>query len=168
MLNNRLEYNLFYSIGYRILAQIRIEYVQLLGKILEGRLLALVHHDFHHLFADNLLLRALSITGCLHLFTCSLCESNTEDSEHVSIRSLGLNKGFNDIVPFLEQCAELVFSDIHSVEVGVAVVTLHFLNLNLHLSPGISTALILQVSQGNFEDSASQTVSSDLYKRETD
>jgi len=124
------------------------------GKILEGRLLALIHHNFHHLFADNLLLRALGIAGSLHLLPCSLCETNSEDSEHVSIGGLGLNKGFNDVVPFLDKLAEFVLCDVHSVEVSVAVWALHFFDLDLDLSPGIATTLVLQVSQWNFKDSS--------------
>ena len=120
--------------------------------------------DFHHLFADNLLLRALGIAGSFDLLSCSLCETNSEDSEHVPIRSLSLNKGFNHVVPFLHQLAELVLSHVHSVEVSVAILAFDFLDLDLHLSPGVTTALVLQVSQRNFKNSSFQAISGNLYR----
>ena len=124
--------------------------------------MALVDHDFHHLFANEFLLRALGVAGGFDLFAGSLGETNGKDSEHEAVSSLGLDKGFNDIVPLLDELAEFVSGDVHAVEVGVAVHALHFFNLHLHLSPGISTALVLQVSQRHLKHSSFQTVSSNL------
>jgi len=107
------------------------------GKILESRLLSFIDHNFHHLFADNLLLRALSVAGSFNLLSCSLGEPNREDSEHVPIRGLGLHEGLNHVVPFLHELAEFVLGHVHPIEVGVAVRSLHLFHLHLHLSPSI-------------------------------
>jgi len=58
---------------------------EFLAQLLEGRLLCLSDHDFHHLLANSLLLRSLGIAGSLHLFVCSPGEPNAKHSQHVSI-----------------------------------------------------------------------------------
>jgi len=64
-------------------------------------------------------------------------EANCEHSEQVSISGLGLNEGLDGCVPLLNDGAELVPGDVHSVEVGVAVEALDFFNLHLHFAPGL-------------------------------
>jgi len=125
--------------------------------------LALVDHDFHHLFTDDFLLRALGVTGSFDLLSSPFCEGDAENPEHVPVNSLGLNESFHQCVPFLHQGAQFVLCYVHTVEVSVAIVALDFFNLDFHFSPGISTtAFGLQISQRYFEDSAFQTVSCDL------
>lgn len=139
--------------------------LQFLHQLLEGRLLALIDHDLHHLLTDQLLLRGLGIASCSHLSASSLGEGNSENSEEISITGLGLNEGFNKSVPFLNEGAELIPGDVHSVEVGEAVVSLDFFNLDLHFSPSLIVALSIQISQRYFEHTTSQAISSNLYKR---
>ncbi len=100
----------------------------------------LVDHNFHHLFADESLLRVLGIAGSFNLSGSSASESNAEESQEIAIDGLGLDEGLNEGVPFLDEGAELVLSDIDAVEVGVAVVALHFFYLHSDLSPGFSAA----------------------------
>lgn len=61
-------------------------------------------------------------------------------------------------MPLLHKHAELVLGDVHSVEVGEAVVALNCLNLELHFAPLVVVRLILQVSQRYLEHSSSQAV----------
>ena len=122
-----------------------------------------VDHDFHHLFADESLLRVLSIAGGLDLASGSAGEANAEESEEVTIGSLGLHECLDEGVPLLDEGAELVLSDVHAVEVGVAVVALYFFYLHAHLSPGLSAACSVQISQRYFKHSAFQAISGVLY-----
>lgn len=89
----------------------------------------------------------------------SLGEANAEESEEVAINSLGLHECFDQGVPLLDEGAELVLGNVHSVEVSEAVVALDFFDLDLNLSPGLSTAVSIQISQRYFEYSTLQTVS---------
>jgi len=59
--------------------------------------------------------------------------------------------------------AKLVLGDIDTVEVGVAVVSLDFLDLELNFPPVLVVAFVLQVSQRYVKDSSFQAVSWDLY-----
>ena len=80
-------------------------------------------------------------------------ESNAEHSDEVAVLSLGLDEGFDESVPLLDQGAESVSGDVHAVEVGVAVESLHFFDLYLHLPPGtISGFLGVQVGQRYLEN----------------
>ena len=65
-------------------------------------------------------------------------------------------------MPFLDDGAELVSGDVHSVEVSVAVKALDFFDLHLHLSPGLIVAVSVQVSQRYFEHTTFQAVGGDL------
>lgn len=124
--------------------------------------MCLINHNFHHLLADEFFLRALGVAGGSDLSLGSLGEANAEHSEEVSVSSLGLNEGFNGGVPFLDNGAQLVSGDVHSVEVGIAIEALDFFNLHLHLSPGLIIAISVQISQRYFEHTTSQAVSGDL------
>ena len=90
-------------------------------------------------------------------------ESNAEHSDEVTILSFGLNKGLNESVPLFDQGAESISGDIHAIEVGVAVESLHFFDLYLHLPPGTIIGFLgVQVGQRNLENATFQTVSSDF------
>lgn len=106
----------------------------------------LVHHDFHHLLTDQLLLGTLGIAGGSDLSLSSPSEADAEHPEEVSIRSLGLHKSFNKSVPFLHEGAKLISGDVHSVEVSKAVISLDFFNLDLHFSPGVVLLISVQIS----------------------
>lgn len=136
--------------------------LQFLGEILESGLLGVLDHDFHHLLADERSLRALGVAGGSNLSSCSLSEANGEHSEEVSVSGLGLNEGLNGGVPLLDDGAELVSGDVHSVEVSVAVEALDLFDLDLHLSPGLIVAISVQIGQGYLEHTTSQAVSGDL------
>jgi hypothetical protein len=124
--------------------------------------LGLVDHNLHHLLADELALGALGVASGAHLLVGSLGETNAEHAEEVAVEGLGLNKGLNGGVPLLNDGAKLVTSDVHAVEVGIAVEALDLLDLNLHLSPSIFVAVSVQVSQRYLKYTAFQAVGSDL------
>lgn len=118
-----------------------------------------VDHDFHHLLSDKSLLRVLGVAGSSHLLAGSLSETNTEESQQEAINGLGLYEGFNEGVPFLDEGAELVLGDVEAVEVGVAIESLDFFNLNSDFSPGVVAGASIQISQRYFEHSSFQAVS---------
>jgi hypothetical protein len=138
-------------------------HVQFLGELLEGGLLGLIHHNFHHLLADELLLGAGSVASGADLSAGSLGEANAEHAEEVPVDGLALDEGLNGGVPLLDDGAQLVASDVHAVEVGVAVEALDFLDLHLHLSPSLFVAISVQISQRYLKHTPFQAVSSDLY-----
>lgn len=82
-------------------------------------------------------------------------ERNAEHADEVAIGRLALNERLNESVPLLDESAKLVSGDIHAMEVGVAVVTLDFFDLHLHLSPGVVMGLSVQVTQGYLEHTTS-------------
>jgi len=124
--------------------------------------LGLTNHNLHHLLADEFALRSLGVAGGAHLSACSLGEANAEHTEKIAVSSLGLDKGLNGGVPFLDDSAKLVTSDVHSVEVGVAIEALDFLDLNLHLSPSLFVAFSVQISQRYLKHTVLKRVSGNL------
>ena len=90
---------------------------------------------------------------------CFLGESNAEHSDNVSIEGLGLNVSLNEIVPLSDHGASLISSDVHTVEVGVAVKSLDLIDLELKLSPVLGIGRVVAVSKGGGENTTSQTVS---------
>ena len=125
--------------------------------------MTLSHHNLHHLSTDSLLLRILGITSSSNLLACSSSEANAEHSKHISIGSLTLNECFDNCVPFLHKLAEFVSCDVHSMEIGIAVVPFDFFNLYLHFSPIFIIAFVLEISQRYFKYSAFQTISWEFY-----
>jgi len=93
-------------------------------------------HDLHHLLSDKLLLRGLGVAGGLHLTWRLLRESDGEHSYDVAVSGFGLDVRFNQRVPFLDHGAGMVPGDVHTMEVGVAIVSLDLVDLELQLSPG--------------------------------
>ena len=137
-------------------------YVQLLGKLLEGGFLSLVDHNFHHLLADELALRSLSVASGANLTAGSLGETDAEHTEEVSVSGLGLHEGLDGGVPLLDNGTLLIAGNVHTVEVGVAIEALNFLDLDLHLSPGLFVALSVQISQRYLKHTTLEGVSSNL------
>ena len=54
------------------------KYLQLLDKILEGTLLNLLLHNFHHFLSDELLVRCLGVASSLDLLLGLVGEGNAE------------------------------------------------------------------------------------------
>jgi len=116
-------------------------------------------HNLHHLLSNELLVGSLGVAGGFNLSWCFLGESNAEHSDNVSIEGLGLNVSLNERVPLSDHGASLISSDVHTVEVGVAVKSLDLIDLELKLSPVLSIGRVVAVSKGGGENTTSQTVS---------
>jgi len=102
---------------------------------------------------------SLGVAGGFNLSWCFLGESNAEHSDNVSIEGLGLNVSLNERVPLSDHGASLISSDVHTVEVGVAVKSLDLIDLELKLSPVLGIGRVVAVSKGGGENTTSQTVS---------
>ena len=89
-------------------------------------------------------------------------EGDSEDAYEVAIVGLGLNEGLDEGVPLLDEGTELVASDVHAVEVGVAVETLDFFDLELDLSPSDFVGVVVELTEGDGEDTATEGVSGNL------
>ena len=137
---------------------------ELLEEFLEGVLLDLSHHDFHHLGTELMSVGSLGVAGSLDLVLVSSGEGNGEASDKVAIGGLTLNEGLDDGVPLLDKRGELVLGDVHTVEVGEAIEALDFLNLDLDLSPGRLVSVVVELTEGDGEDTAAEGVSGDLCK----
>ena len=116
-------------------------------------------HNLHHLLSNELLVGSLGVAGGFNLSWCFLGESNAEHSDNVSIEGLGLNVSLNERVPLFDHGACLISSDVHTVEVGVAVKSLDLIDLELKLSPVLGIGRVVAVSKGGGENTTSQTVS---------
>jgi len=105
-----------------------------LDEILEGRLLDLREHNLHHLLSDKFLMGSFGVSSSLHLSGGLVSESNGEHSDNVTILGFSLDEGLNERMPLLDHCAASVSGNIHTVEVGVAIVSLDLVNLESDLS----------------------------------
>ena len=99
-------------------------------------------HNFNHLLSDHLLVGRFQVAGCFDLVWCLLGESNCEQSNNISIGGFGLNETFDKGVPFLNHLAGMISGDIKTVEVGVAIKSLNFLNLELNFSMGVGVLVL--------------------------
>lgn len=129
----------------------------LFEKVFEGVLLAFFQHDFHHLLTDGLNLRSLGVAGSFNLTNLTSGEGNSEKSAKITISGLSLDEAFDKGVPLLNEGAHLVSGDGETIEVGKAIVSLDFLNLELDDSPGEILFVILgQVTVADAKDAASE------------
>ena len=90
---------------------------------------------------------SLGIAGGLHLSSVAFGERNGENTYKVTILGLGLNESLDEGVPFLDKLAELITSDVHTVEVGVAVETFDFLALESYLSPCLLVSIVVEFTK---------------------
>lgn len=92
---------------------------ELLDDILEVVLRDLLENTLLHDSADALDLRlVLGIASNLLLAEMALSHGEDEDAKMVAIKGLSLNDGLNKRVAALDKRANLITSDVHSVEVG--------------------------------------------------
>ena len=120
---------------------------ELLEKLLKRALLDLAEHSFHHLLADLLLLRRLSVAGSLNLVLSTRGESDRENTDKVAIGSLSLDESLDKRVPLLDKSAESVTSDVQAVEVGVAIETFNLFDLNFNLAPGDLVSVVVELTK---------------------
>ena len=89
----------------------------------------------------------LGVACGLNLLLGSLGEGNGEKSEDESVGGLGLHGGLDEGVPLLDHGASFISSDVHAIEVGIAVETLNLINLELESSPGLSLNVVVAISE---------------------
>jgi len=111
---------------------------------------------------DGLNLGSFGVASSFNLTVLASSEGNCEKSDEVSVVGLSLDEALNERVPLLNEGAHLVSGDGESVEVGEALVSLNFLNLELDDSPGeILSVAGGQISVGDAENAASERVGGD-------
>jgi len=115
---------------------------QNLDKVSELVLLDCGGHNLDHLLSDHLLVGRFQVACCFDLVWCLLGESNCEQSDNVTIGGLGLNESLDKGVPFLNHLASMISGDVNSVEIGVAIKSLDFLNLELNFSVGVGVLVL--------------------------
>ena len=84
----------------------------------------------------------------------------------VAIGGLGLSEGLDQSVPLLDEGAQLVSSDVKTVEVRVTVVALDLLALDSDLPPGLIVSVLVQVTKGNLENTTAERLGRDFYEEE--
>ena len=89
-------------------------------------------------------------------------EGNAEHADLVTIDGLGLRESLDRGVPLLDESAELVSGDVHTVEVGVAVVALDFFALDAHLSPSLLVSVLVEVTERDVENATTEGVGGDF------
>ena len=95
-------------------------------------------HNLHHLLSNESLVGVLGIACGFNLLSGFLGEGKGEKSEAVTIGGFALDECLDKRMPFFNHGACLISGDIHTVEVGIAVETLNFVNLEFKLSPCLS------------------------------
>lgn len=151
-----VEWENFAALLLNLLANILFN--QGLDHISERGLLDSSLHDLHHLLSDELLVGSFGVARGLNLSWSLLGEGDAEQSHEVSVGGLGLNEGLNEGVPLLDHGAGMVSGDIHSVEVGIAIISLDFIDLELHSSPGFvvgGISGVVAISKRQSEDTSS-------------
>mmetsp|Transcript_92639 Transcript_92639/g.146460 ORF Transcript_92639/g.146460 Transcript_92639/m.146460 type:complete len:202 (-) Transcript_92639:270-875(-) len=89
--------------------------------------------DIDHLPSNFTDLSRLSIAIRLFLIVATLCESDYEKPNYITISGLDIGMCFNQRVPLPNHRGELVTSKTHSMKVGEAVLALHVFNAKLNL-----------------------------------
>jgi hypothetical protein len=138
---------------------------KLLEEVLKSSLGSLTYEDGHDLLTEELGLGSLGVASSFNLVLVTSGESDGEDAHEVAIKSLGLNEGLDEGVPLLDEGAELVTGDVHTVEVGVAIEALDFFNLELDLSPRQFVGVVVELTEGDGENTAAEGVGSNLYRK---
>jgi hypothetical protein len=119
-------------------------------------------HNFHHFLSDELLVRCLGVASGFDLLLGLVGEGNAEHSDNISVIGFGLYEGLNEWIPLLYHLACFIFGDVHTVEVGIAVKTLDFLNLELKSSPSAVLSVVVAVCLGDLENTTLQVLRREL------
>ena len=114
-------------------------------------------HDLEHLLADLTDLGRLSIGGLLDLVAAASSEGDDEKTDEVTVGGLDINESLQERLPLLDEGTELIRGEVHSVEVGEAVLALNFINSQLDLAE--STILILgKIAERDFDNTTLKVV----------
>ena len=117
--------------------------------------------DGAHLSTDGVDLRVLSVAGLLVLVGLLAGETDAEDAELVTVGGVDFNVALNESLPLLDHGAELIASDVHSVEESDALVTLNIFNTESHLAVTLFLVLV-EIAEVGFKNTTLKTFGSDF------
>jgi len=118
-------------------------------------------HGVDHLSADGADLGALGITRLLELIVLLLGEGDAEHAHNVPVRGSGVYVGLDNALLFLDEGAQLVARDVHTVEVEEAVEPLNILDTKLDLTVRHGL-VVVEVGEGELNDTALESIRGDL------
>lgn len=114
-------------------------------------------HDLGHLLADRTDLRRAGIGGLLDLVGASLRKGNGKQANKVIIGGLHGHVGLDEGLPLADKRAQLVGREVHTIEVGKAVLPLDFIHPELDLAERV-VFIVLQVGKRSLEDTTLEGV----------
>ena len=99
-----------------------------LRKLSKSAARRLTLHDLRHLLPNGTDLRRCCISCLLDLVWPPLGERNGEETEEVIVGCLDDDIGFDEGLPLANQRAKLVRGKVEAMEIGQAVLALHFVD----------------------------------------
>ncbi len=130
---------------------------QLRCQLLQGTGGGLSLDDLDHLFPDGTDLGRGGVGGLLDLVRPASGEGDSEETEQVVIGCLDGDVGLDKGLPLSHERSQLVRGEVEAVEVGETVLALDLIHPQLDLAEGVILVL-LQIGQGNLDDSALQSI----------
>ena len=113
--------------------------------------------DLDHLSSDGSDLRGGGIGGLLDLVGATLGEADGEETEEVVVGGLDCDVGLNQGLPLADERSELVGSEVETVEVGQAVLSLNLIDPELDLAESM-VLILLQIGQRYLNDPSLQCI----------
>jgi len=125
-----------------------------LGKAAAG---SLALDNLGHLLTDGADLRSLGVGSLLDLVRSSLGESDGEETDEVVIGGLDGDVGLDESLPFSDQGAELVGSEVEAVEVGQAILVLDLVDTKLNLAESV-VLILLKIGERDLQDTTLECI----------
>lgn len=129
----------------------------MLVELCEGAAGGFTLNDLNDLLSDSSDLRRGGVGGLLDLVGAFLGEGDGKQAEKVVIGGLDCDVGLDQSLPLPDEGSELVGCEIETVEVGQTVLSLYLIDPELNLSERV-VLILLQIGQGDFEDSTLQCI----------
>jgi hypothetical protein len=130
---------------------------ELLNQLLQVTARGLPGHDLEHLLAEFPDLGGLGVGGLLHLRGAAPGEADSEETEEVAIGGLDVNVGLDESLPLADEGTELVGGEVHSVEVGEAVLALDLVDAELDLAE-VLLLILVEISEGDLDNATLERV----------
>ena len=117
--------------------------------------------DGAHLSTDGVDLGVLSVASLLVLVGLLAGESDAEHAELVTVGGVHFNIALNESLPLLDHGAELIASNVHSVEESDALVTLNIFHTESHLAVTLFLVLV-EIAEIGFKHTTLKTFGSNF------